>query len=145
MKKLGKNKLFKNYISLFIPLFSIEILFRILSNMPILDWAVFRLFIGCNIISLLIGIVTVFLKNKAGNILTGIVLLIATIYAILQAGFENYIGVYVSLGTSSQLGAVTEYIKDYFDSFNPLFYTMAIPFGIFILYKWLGEKHLFQS
>ena len=74
-----------------------------------------------------------------------IVLLIATIYAIMQAGFENYLGVFISLGTSSQLGAVTEYIKDYFDSFNPLFYTMAIPFVIYIVYKLWIEKLIFKN
>ena len=145
MKKLGKNKLFKNFISLFIPLFSVEILFRILSKMPILDWAVLRIGIGCSIIALFVSFFTLFMKNKNGNILAGIILLIATLYAILQAGFENYIGVYVSLGTSSQLGAVKEYVKDYFDSFNPLFYTMAIPFGLFLIYKIFIEKHIFHN
>ena len=128
MKKLRKNKLFKNYISLLIPLFIIEVLFKILLKMPILDWSTLRIFISCNIISLLISLITLILKEKSSRILSGIVLLIATIYAIMQAGFENYIGVYVSLGTSSQLGAVKEYIRDYFDSFNPLFYTLTISY-----------------
>ena len=145
MKKLRKNKLFKNYISLLIPLFIIEVLFKILLKMPILDWSTLRIFISCNIISLLISLITLILKEKSSRILSGIVLLIATIYAIMQAGFENYIGVYVSLGTSSQLGAVKEYIRDYFDSFNPLFYTLTIPFIIYLLYKLILENKLFKT
>ncbi len=144
MKKIGKNKLFKNYIPLFLTLFSVEILFRVFSNMPLLDWAIFRIFLGCNIIALLVSFIELFFKEKFGNILSGVVLFIATIYAILQAGFENYIGVYVSLGTSSQLGAVTEYIKDYFDSFNPFFYTLLIPFALYIIYKVFFEKIIFH-
>ncbi len=143
--KILKNKLFKNYISILIPLFIIEILFRLLLKMSIFDWAVFRIFIGCNIISLLVSFIEQFLSDKINNIISGIVLLIATIYAIMQAGFENYLGVYVSLGTSSQLGAVKEYIKDYFDSFNPLFYTMLVPFILYIIYKIFGEKKIFKN
>lgn len=145
MKKLKKNKLFKNYISLLIPLFIIEILFKILLKMPIFSWATLRIFLSSNIIALLVSFIIVFLNEKKGKIISILILLIATIYAIMQAGFENYIGVYVSLGTSSQLGAVTEYIKDYFDSFNPWFYTLAIPFILFIIYKLCLEKKIFST
>ncbi len=145
MKKLGKNKLFKNYIAFIIPLLILEILFRILLKMPILDWAMFRILIGCNIIALFVGFLSLCFKEKIGSIISGSLLLIAVLYAIMQAGFENYIGVYVSLGTSSQLGAVTEYIKDYFDSFNPLFYTLFIPFVLFLIYKIIFEKMIFKE
>lgn len=144
MKKLRKNKLFKNYISILIPLFAIEIVFKVLLKMSVFDWTTLRIFLGCNIISLFISIVITFFKEKTGTIVSILILAIATIYAIMQAGFENYIGVYVSLGTSSQLGAVTEYIKDYFDSFNPMFYTMAIPFFAYLVYKMGIEKYIFQ-
>lgn len=145
MKNIGKNKMFKNYISLFIPLFSIEILFKILSDMPVFDWATFRIFLSCTILSLFISFLAAFTENRIGNLLRGGTLLLATIYAILQAGFENYIGVYVSLGTSSQLGAVTEYIRDYFDSFNPLFYLLFLPFFLFLFYTFFLEKRVFKS
>ena len=145
MKKLGKNKLFKNYISLLIPLFIIEVLFKILLDMPIFDWSLLRIFFSCNILAILVSLISLLLNEKGGKILSIIVLLIGTIYAIMQAGFENYLGVFISLGTSSQLGAVTEYIKDYFDSFNPLFYTMAIPFIIFVIYKLWIEKLVFKN
>lgn len=145
MKKISKNKLIKNYIAILIPLFAIEILFKIFLNMAIIDWSTFRIFLGCNILSLIVSLLCSFVKEKVGNIISGIFLFIATVYAIMQAGFENYIGVYVSLGTSSQLGAVREYISDYFSSFNPLFYLMIIPFVLFILYKIFIEKKVFKN
>lgn len=140
-----RNKLIKNYISLLIPLFIVEVLFRVLSEIPVLDWAVFRIFLSCTIISLLISILTCFLKEKLGTILQIFVLFIATIYAILQAGFENFLGVYISIGTSSQLGAVKDYIKDYLASFNPSFWVILIPFIVYILYKCFFEKRLFSA
>lgn len=140
-----KNKLFKNYISFLISIFSIEILFRVLSNMPLIDWAMVRLFLSCNILSLLVSLITLPLKEKQEKVISLFLFFIVTLYAILQAGFKNYLGVYISFGTSSQLGAVTEYVKDYFDSFNTYFYAMAVPFLLYFLYKIFFEKKIFKT
>ncbi len=140
-----KNKLFKNYISFLIPMFVIEILFRILEKMPILDWAVFRIFISCNLVALLISLLTSFMKDKIGNIVSSLILFVITVYTILQAGFQNFLGVYMSFGTSSQLGAVKEYIGDYFASFDPVFWTMLIPFILYIVYKIFLEPRIFTK
>ena len=140
-----KNKLIKNYISLLLPLFILEVLFRSFEKMAILDWAVFRIFIGCSIFTLIISSITCFMKESIGRIFSSIILFIATIYAILQAGFENFLGVYISIGTSSQLGAVKEYIQDYFASFNPNFWWMLAPFILYILYKFFVEPKVFVS
>ncbi len=145
MKKNMKNKLFKNYISFLIPLFLLEILFRILFKMPIIDWAILRILISCNIFSLGISFISLFFKDSLEKAISIFLFLITTIYAILQAGFKNFLGVYISLGTSSQLGAVKDYIKDYFDSFSPWFYTMAIPFLLYTCYKLFLEKRLFKA
>ena len=39
--------------------------------------------------------------------------LASTVYGIAQVGFYNYLGVYMSFGTTSQVGAVKDYIMDY--------------------------------
>ena len=145
MKKFMKNKLIKNYIAFLLPMFLLEVLFRILSNMAVFDWAIFRIFLSCNIIALVISIITCFLKESIGRVIEIIVFFIITAYTICQAGFENFIGVYISIGTSSQLGAVTEYIKDYFASFDAIFWTMAIPFLLYVVYKCFLEKKIFVS
>ena len=145
MKKIIKSKLFKNYISLFLSLLSIEILFRILSTMPLQNWAMVRIFLGCHIIASVMAFLMQPLKEKTGKILSGILLFFITLYATLQVGFENYLGTYISLGASSQLGAVTDYIKDYFDSFHISFYLLFVPFFFFIIYKIKGEKLLFKN
>lgn len=144
MKKITKNKLFKNFISFIFPFFSVELLFRILANMPLFDWAVIRIFLSCGILSLVISLLILPLKEKTGKKISIIFFFIITIYAILQAGFKNYLGVYISFGTSSQLGAVKEYIRDYFDSFNPFFYTIIIPFLFYCIYKIFFEKKVFK-
>lgn len=113
--------------------------------MPILDWAVFRIFLSCNLLSLLIAILTCFISELASKIVSSLVLFIATIYTILQAGFMNFLGVYISIGTSSQLGAVKGYIADYFASFDAIFWAMLLPFIMYEVYKIFLERKLFQE
>ena len=122
----------------------IEIIFRLVSNIPIFDWAVFRIFISSNIIALFISIILLFIKEKIGKIISIILMFVLMFYAILQAGFENFLGVYVSIKSSSQLGAVEEFISVYFASFKIYFWLITIPFILYIIYKLYFEKRLFK-
>ena len=127
MKKILTNNILKNYLILTISLFGIEMIFKAVENTSVLDWSSLRIFIGISIISLFLSILLSFCKKWIANILTFLIVIIATIYAIAQAGFENYLGVYISINTSSQLGAVKEYVRDYIASFNGIFYIITIP------------------
>lgn len=113
--------------------------------MPVFNWACVRIFLGAHIIALVLALLVQPLKEKVGKIISCFLLGVITIYATLQLGFENYLGTFISLGASSQLGAVTDYIKDYFDSFHLSFYTLIIPFILFVAYKIVGEKYLFKT
>ncbi len=86
-----------------------------------------------------------FLKENWGKIFSILVLFVFTVYALLQAGFLNYVGVYMSFGTSSQLGAVKDYVSDYFATFNPWYYTMLIPFILYVIYKCFIEKRIYRN
>lgn len=142
--KIFYNNVFKNYFLLMVTLFATEVLFRIIVSfvvptveLPLLDWSLLRIFVGINIISLLLGALFSLCGRIAGNILSFVVALVATVYAIAQAGFVNYLGVFMSIGTSSQAGAVKDYIADYFASFSWRFWLLAIPvllMGIFYLF-----------
>lgn len=132
--RLFYNNVFKNYFLLMLTLFAEEIIFRWCVGLPILDWALLRIFLGVNIVSLICGALFSFCGRIAGNILTFIVAFVGTIYAIAQAGFENYLGVYMSFGTSSQAGAVKDYIVDYLQSFSWTFYLILIPLGLLLLF-----------
>ena len=144
MKKILTNNILKNYLILTISLFGIEMIFKAVENTSVLDWSSLRIFIGISIISLFLSILLSFCKKWIANILTFLIVIIATIYAIAQAGFENYLGVYISINTSSQLGAVKEYVRDYIASFNGIFYIIAIPLVLLIIYKIL-EKFILKD
>lgn len=144
MKKILTNNILKNYLILTISLFGIEMIFKAVENTSVLDWSSLRIFMGISIISLFLSILLSFCKKWIANILTFLIVIIATIYAIAQAGFENYLGVYISINTSSQLGAVKEYVSDYIASFNGIFYIITIPLVLLIIYKIL-EKFILKD
>lgn len=144
MKKILTNKITKNFLLLLVTLFGIEMIFKAVVDMSVLDWSTLRIFIGISIISLIISLVMSFCKKWIANIIMFLVVIIASVYAVAQAGFENYLGVYISINTSSQLGAVKEYVRDYIASFLPIFYLILIPLILLIIYT-IIETRIFKK
>ena len=134
MKKLLNNNLIKNYIILIVFMSILEITFRLISNIPVLNVAMIRVFIGLNIIALIISFILSWANRKYSKFLVLFISLIFTIYTFFQMGFNNFIGVYASVNTSSQLGAVTDYVREFLLSFLPKFYLIFIPFILLVLY-----------
>ncbi len=128
------NNVFKNYFLLTMTLFISEIIFRAVLQIPILDWSILRIFVGINIISLLCSAIFSLFGRVFANILTSIIALVSTVYGIAQAGFYNYLGVYISLGSSSQMGAVKDYIGDYLQSFKWQYWLICIPLVFLLLF-----------
>lgn len=134
MIRMFYNNVFKNYFLLMITLFTQEIIFKFVVDAPIFDWSLLRIFIGINVVSLLVSLISSFLGRIGSNILCFIFSAICTIYAIAQAGFLNYLGVYMSFGTTSQAGAVKDYIMDYLASFEVTFWLIAVPLCLLLLF-----------
>ncbi len=138
-------KLFKSYLTMFITLFATEIIFRLAMNMNIIGWSILRVFISISIISLIFALLTARLRRIPTKIIIFVVSLIASIYALAQAGFENYIGVFMSLGTSSQAGAVKDYIKDYIESFRWYYWLILVPLVLQTIYLVVIEPKLYKK
>lgn len=136
------NNVFKNYFLLMVTLFSTELIFRFVTDMPLVDWAVLRIFVGVNIVSLVCSAIFSLGGRIASNILTFVVALAGVVYAIAQAGFENYLGVFISIGTSSQAGAVKDYILDYFQSFSWTFWLIGIPLVLLLLFYLFADHRI---
>lgn len=132
--KIIKTKTLLSYFTLLGFLLLNEIIFRIISKGNLLDFSFFRVFILLNIVSLAFGYLTSLFKTKYTWILNSLIILVASVYSWIQLGFNNYIGVYMSLNTSSQLGAVKSYIVDFLKALKPEYFLMFIPFlGIMFL------------
>lgn len=133
MGKFFNNSYFKTYITLLISMFSIEIIFRLVSGINLFDISLLRVFLGLNVIICLISFLLNYCNNIIKKIVTLVVILAHGIYACLQMGFYNFLGVYMSFQTSSQLGAVVDYIKDFIASFNISYFATLIPFVISLI------------
>ena len=114
-------------------LFLIEIIFKLVSGLNVFAWSTLRILLGILFVSLIISIPTYFVKRKYRMIINSILVFIISIYTIAQAGFSNFLGVYISFGTSDQAGAVTSYIFDFIRSFKWYFYLIMVPFIILVV------------
>ncbi len=143
MKKIKKclsNRVIANYLLLLVTFTLLEVLFRLIDNMPLLNIASLRIFLGLNILALLFGYILSFLPKIVNKIFNLLLSFIATIYGIVELGFHNFLGVYASIGTNTQLGAVSSYIKDFLGSFKWTFYLLIIPFIFLLVYYIFIEK-----
>lgn len=139
--RILQNKTFKSYSFLMISLLLIEIIFRLISKNDLFDLSFIRIIILINIISIIIGYLGSLLPKKTYMFINLGIVLIATIYSFVQLGFKNFLGVYISLNTSSQLGAVTSYIIDFMKAMKPVYYLMFIPFVLMIIFYLYNTFH----
>lgn len=137
-KKL--NKYTYNVIILSITIFLIEMIFKMINNHNVFEISTIRILISTIFISLIISFLELFIKDKYIPKINILITLVITIYSILQAGFNNFIGVYMSLNVSSQAGAVMGYVFDFIKSFYWYYYLILLPFIILIIYYELINK-----
>ena len=132
--KIFYNKVLKNYLVMVLTIFIAELLFKYVEGVKIIDWSTLRIFLGTSFISLLISLLSSFLPRILNNFLCFLFALFFSIYTFLQAGFENFLGVYLSFGTSSQASAVTDYIGEFLGSFKLSYYFILIPILFMLLF-----------
>lgn len=140
MKKLLNNNLIKNFLIILVFTFLLEITFRLISGSQVFDLSLIRIILGLSFISLILSFILSWTNKTCSKVIIILVSLVFTIYSFLQLGFNNFIGVYMSFNTSSQLGAVTSYIKEFLLSFLGKFYFIFIPFILLVLYYIFLDK-----
>lgn len=140
MKNLLKNSLIKNYFIFVIFLSLLEVTFRLISGLSLNNIALLRIFIGINFVSILLSFILSWLNKIVSKIIVYILSFFLSTYTFFQIGFNNFIGVYASINTKSQLGAVKDYIFDFFSSFKGVYYLAFIPFLLLILYYVFLDK-----
>ena len=142
MKKVINSTYFKLLFVMIICLFTEEMIFRIISEGDILTLGTLRILVEVIIISGLLSFLINLCKHSiAKKILLGVLLFAGGFYTCFQLGFNSFIGVYASLNASSQLGAVVDYIKDFFDSFKFIYFLTMIPFILYVIALIVFRKH----
>ena len=133
--KIFKDTFLFNLISITIVAFIIELLFRALTpDFELFDISTFRILISTFTITFLVTFLSSLIKYRwIRNTVNSIYLILYSVYAWLQVSFLNYLGVYMSFNTSSQFGAVKDYIGDFIDSIRLDYYIIFIPIVLFII------------
>ena len=155
-KSFFRDTFVNNLIFVTLIVFLIEILFIAISDFELLGVSTLRIFLSSFILTFIITFLSSLTKRKwLKNTINLIYIFAYSVYTWLQLGFINYLGVYISFNTSSQLGAVTDYALDYLLSFKLVFYTIFLPFVAALIWyliinrkrKWeqlkLNIKHLY--
>lgn len=134
MKKYINKNILLNTIINFTFLILIEIIFKIVNFYNLIDYSSIRILISSFLLSFIIGNLEYFINKKLHKYINIVLIFISSIYALAETGFDNFIGVYMSLGTSSQLGAVIDYIREFILSFKWYYYFLMLPFVLIIIY-----------
>lgn len=127
----------KAITSLVVTLFFIieEIIFKILINNLTIDYSILRIILYSAILGILITNIAYIAKTKKWqNTILIILCLVSSIYSLAQLGFTAYFGIYMSVNTGGQLGAVKSYILDFIKSLKPVYYTILLPIIPLIVY-----------
>lgn len=141
MKKIFNNSFVKSLLVLVASFFFVEVIFKLISGSAIFNWSILRILFGIVILSTIISYLLNFIKSTLANkIISSIFVFASSFYACVQAGFYNFLGVYISFQTSSQLGAVTSYIKDFVASFKFQYFLIFIPFLFLLIFYMFFDK-----
>lgn len=145
MKKYVNKNILVNTIINFICLILLEIIFKTVNFFNIIDYSMIRIIISSFIISFIISNIEYFINKKIHKFVNIIFIFIVSIYALVETGFNNFIGVYMSLGTSSQLGAVIDYIREFVLSFKWYYYFNLLPFILILIYYIFFDKKVISK
>lgn len=135
------NKYLYNTLILTITIFLIELIFKGVNHQNVLTISTIRILFSTIILSLIISYIELYLNEKKTKTINILLVTIITIYTILQAGFNNFIGVYMSFNVSGQAGAVTSYIFDFLKSFYWYYYLIFLPLILLIIYYKLIKRN----
>jgi len=129
-----KSEILKNYLILTITMLLIELILRPIVGLQYLDWALLRIIISINFIGLFLAIIISIFPRVLATILNFVLIIGFSVYAFFQIGFNNSIGTFMSVNSSSQLDKVTSYIVDYVTSYSWYFYLILVPLLLMIIY-----------
>lgn len=145
IKKFFKNRVVLNTIILTVFTFLTEMIVRIFTGAPFLDFAVIRIFLSSLIISLIVADLGHFLPKLGQRIVNIIYILIIGILEFAEFGLSSYIGFFMGIGNAEQGTKISEFIRDFFSSYKLVHWTILIPMVLFIVYYIVFDKKLTKN
>ena len=137
--KILGSKLIRSSCLLFIFLFLLEMLVRLVTN-TFLGYGILRIAISSIIFAILISLISSFFNKRVRKIFNIIFSILVTIYTFVEVGLYNYIGFYMGIGNGEQGAKNLSYISDFFKSLRSQYYLLLIPLVLLILYYIFIDK-----
>lgn len=145
VRKILTNRVVLNTIVLTIFTFILEMVIRIFTAAPMLDVAVFRIFLSSLIMGLTMSYITHFFPKLVGRIINIIYVLFIGIYEFAEFGLYNYIGFFMGIGNSDQGTKVMSYIMDFMRSLKPEYYLILLPTILFVVYYIVIDRKIMKN
>jgi phosphoglycerol transferase MdoB-like AlkP superfamily enzyme len=124
---------------MFISFIFVEILFKVITFNNLLDIELIRIILFNLSTALLLGYLFSFFKRRTASILMLITVFVSGLYVIIQLGFKNFMGNYMSLNAAGDgAGRVTEYVIEFIKYIKPIYYLSFLPFiilSILVIFK----------
>ncbi len=120
----------------FISLLFIELLFKIISFNTIFDFEVIRIILFTFVFSLITSFIFTLFRPLVAKILSSITIFILGLYALLELGFKNFMGNFMSLsmlGGGGEVNRVSEEVPTFLASLKPQFFLCLLPFVVLLL------------
>lgn len=136
------NSYYFCYFIILLGLFIPEMIFKLINSSSIISISTLRILASSSLIASIFAFILSFANKYIRNIISFLIIFASSVYGSVQLGFDNFLGVYMSVQTSSQFGAVKDYISDFIRSFEPIYFTCLIPFVVLIILSIVFRKRI---
>ena len=144
IKEFLFNKRIRNITILFLFLFSVEMIVRLVTN-TFIGYGILRIIISSLILGMIISLISSYFKNVISKIINIIFCIVITIYTFVEVGLYNYIGFYMGIGNGEQGAKNLDYISDFFKSLKLSYYLIFIPLILIVIYYIFIDKKIFKD
>lgn len=141
MKSSQSVSFFQHWCLLFISLFSLDFLFRILAQIPFDSTQVVRILLFNGVFSGFLCAGFAFLKKTLMLVVISFILLCLSLLGITQLTYVRYMNAYYSISVFlSSLHRVEGYVQDFIMSFKPMSLMLFLPVFFYSGVMWAGVK-----
>lgn len=138
------RRYFIDFILLFLSLLFIEIYFIFLTGNKIFSFELIRIILFSVTFASFISLITSFLKPIISKTINAIIVFSLGFYALLQLGFKNFMGNFMSLSMLSggSVDRVNNEVSTFIASIKLNYYLMLLPF-VLLIFIYLWKKNWF--
>lgn len=124
----------KLFLFMFISFIFVECLFKVLTFGSLFDIELIRIIIFNLTTALFLSYLFSFFKKRTSTILLLVTVFVSGLYVIIQLGFKNFMGNYMSVNAAGDgAGRVGEYVLEFIKYMKPVYFLSFLPFIVLLI------------